>query len=209
MSSNRASYIQSLGSLDIPLPQPFRVDRVTPASSRGWQASSRFGHRSGGPNSAGAESAHAFPSSCAPPVQHPYSRPAPATIPLPFLTPGGACTIHHDLGADGTSPLVGGWDILKPPPASYRNGWKYVPATNPGTESVTIHAPFLRGRPLVVFGEDLGLRVTIEDVLQGVHDAAVLEVRRYQELLADFGAWMWAGLVPSATERDVWILQLH
>lgn len=115
--------------------------------------------------------------------------------------------------------------------------WHHQPATDPALESVVIRCTGFGDKPLVVFParHALNFAVTVADVLNAVHRAIHLEHvssnryhgRRSSErqsrreaqsetaCLDAHGAehlghgWLWGGLTPSQTERDVFFLLLY
>lgn len=82
------------------------------------------------------------------------------------------------------------------------NAWRYEPAVHPNVPSLTIYLDIDPHQPIVVFPTDsYGAVITIAHVLAAVN----------QRLTAMGDALLgnvyWAGLVPSFTERDVWVLR--
>lgn len=97
-----------------------------------------------------------------------------------------------------------------------RDAWRYERAVQPTVPSLTIYFDFDPDRPIVVFPthNDYDASITIGDVLAAVNRRVTaigddLQQAYYAgysvRLLPDEVCW--AGLVPSSTERDVWILR--
>lgn len=97
-----------------------------------------------------------------------------------------------------------------------RDAWRYERAVQPTVPSLTIYFDFYPDRPIVVFPthNDYDASITIGDVLAAVNRRLTaigddLQQAYYAgysvRLLPDEVCW--AGLVPSSTERDVWILR--
>lgn len=145
-----------------------------------------------------------------------------------ILDVDGVLKVYYDIRQPASSAFC-----LRGQVAHYLGHWLHEMAAMPGLESLTIRAPFMAGYPLVVFPRGPSHVVSVEDVLEQVHRAALdhLNGRRAEEglgleartdghgvthngisppsSLASMSGWMWRGLVPSREERDVWILLLQ
>ena len=140
------------------------------------------------------------------PIQLPPT--LPAGVPRPLL---------HPLLQNGASPLTMTWNVRTLPLSAGSPSWMSQPATYPALDSMAIRVTSGRpwGRresdtPIVVFPNDDedGGGVTVRDVLGRVHGAFAFQH------LPPAGEprtrpVMWVGIMPSDTEREVWILQVY
>ncbi|KAF6749157.1 hypothetical protein DFP72DRAFT_767645, partial [Ephemerocybe angulata] len=146
-----------------------------------------------------------------------------------LLSAGSTRGIDYDITTSTSTAVC----LYQDPPGITRD-WRHEWATVPGLESLTIRASFMDGTPIVVFPCDgphsHWPAVIVQHVLEIVHQAArdrLQGSRRegglgleengwdcgplYNEhytapSMATGRGWRWGGLVPSRTERDVWVL---
>ena len=97
-----------------------------------------------------------------------------------------------------------------------RDAWTYELAVHPTVPSLTIYLDFDPDRPIVVFPthDNYDASITISDVLNAVNRrVTAIGDELQQAYRAGYsvrllpGEVCWAGLVPSSTERDVWVLR--
>jgi hypothetical protein len=97
-----------------------------------------------------------------------------------------------------------------------RDAWRYELAVHPTVPSLTIYLDFDSDRPIVVFPthNNHDASITIAHVLAAVnHRVTAVGDELQQAYNAGYPVQLlprevyWAGLVPSSTERDVWVLR--
>ena len=97
-----------------------------------------------------------------------------------------------------------------------RDAWRYERAIRPSVPSLTIYLDFDPDQPIIVFPthNNYDTSITIAHVLAAVNRrVTAIEDELQQAYYAGYSVRLlsrevyWAGLVPSSTERDVWVLR--
>ncbi|KAJ3527715.1 hypothetical protein NMY22_g9678 [Coprinellus aureogranulatus] len=137
-------------------------------------------------------------------------------IPLPTLLPNGASRADlHPALRMGAAPLAMTWDTHTP---LYHNTasqppWLAHPATFPASTSMVLRdatrTSDVDDKPLVIFPDTDSAdgTVTVKDVLDAVHRLVASE-RPGSAAAGESHLHFWVGLMPSMSEREVWVLHL-